>query len=159
VGPGHGGPRQVEVAAHPQPVAQQPGQPRASGQRQLPQLGAFHADRGVEIAVFEPERERDGQPGQVHWAAYRDVLQPEPARIDLVLELQAAAAEQGCVDRAPAGLVRTVQDPALPARFQQFSLADVIHDSSPLGDDQRLWNTLSRRATGLTQCGGSPMKN
>ena len=63
VRPGDVRPGQVKVAPQAQAVAEQAGQARGTGQRQLEQLRALHHRRGVELAPLELQGKGDVQPG------------------------------------------------------------------------------------------------
>jgi hypothetical protein len=144
---GHGGSRQVEVTADAQAVAEEAGERNGPGQSQFSQLGARHDHGRVELAVLEADRVGHLQSGQVEWAGHGGVPEPEAPWVDLVLQLQAAPAQQGRVDRAAAdgrGAVRggtgrrrigsargagrgerAVQHPSLPPGGKELGLTDL----------------------------------
>jgi hypothetical protein len=74
---------------------------------------SHHRSR-VKLALFETKRERHRQPGQIQAASNHDVLQIQPPRIDLILELIAALAKQARRHGAPCAIQSTVEDEATP---------------------------------------------
>lgn len=89
----HPGARQVKIAAQPQPVAEQAREAGTTGQRKLEQFRALHHGRRLELASLETQRERHRHPGQIQAPRNKSIGQPQPARVDLILELATALAE------------------------------------------------------------------
>jgi len=75
----------------------------------LAKLRALDHRRGVELASVKPQRERHHQPGEVQLAGHDGVGQPQPAGIDLVLELTAAPAQHGRLHDALAAVGHPVE--------------------------------------------------
>jgi hypothetical protein len=106
-------PRQVEVPAHVNAIAEQPGE-LGPQHGQLLQRGSADLERCLEPAPLERQRERDRHRAEVEVAGHEGVAQVEATVVDLVPALPAEGPQQVGRDRATPVAVAAVRDLARP---------------------------------------------
>src|SRR6266852_7242213 len=123
--------RQIKSTADPYPVPQQARKAVTSRECQLMKLRALHHRRCFELTVVEPQGERHLQPGQVQRPGDHRALQSHTARIDLIPELDTAAAQQPGIHRAARAARPAVKNLPLRPFPQRLGQGDLFHDVLP----------------------------